>query len=185
MIRRFVAAVAVTASACTALAGCGSDKDDARNDPAIAWSDSVCKTIEAGAAKLSQMPAVDPSNPQAAKDSLVVYLGHLSEALVGVSDGFKTAGSPPVKDGQATLDKAMTTLTTTKSTIDTAKTKLQAAAVTDQATFQAAISDISGVMKTLTNAEGPAKDLKENPELAAAFKAAPTCQKVEGAQAPA
>jgi hypothetical protein len=89
-----------------------------------------------------------------------------------------------VTDGQATLDKAMATLTTTRSTVDTAKSKLQAAPVTDSATFQAAISEISKVMSSMTDNEGPAKDLKSNPELAVAFGNAATCQKVEGSTAP-
>ncbi|CRK57216.1 hypothetical protein [Alloactinosynnema sp. L-07] len=181
MIRRVIAAATLAMCTCATAAACGSDKGPQANAPAIAWSEQVCKAIDAGAAKLSQLPAVDPSNPQAAKDSLVVYLGSLSDALGGVSEGLKTAGTPPVTDGQAALDKAMTTVTTTRSTVDTAKTKLQAAPVTDTVTFQAAISDISKVMSQLTDNEGPAKDLKSNPELATAFASAATCQRVEGA----
>ncbi|HVK21714.1 MAG TPA: hypothetical protein VM677_10185 [Actinokineospora sp.] len=184
MIRRVIAAAMLAVCTCATVAACGSDKGPTANGPAIAWSDQVCKTIDAGAAKLSQLPAVDPSNPQAAKDSLVVYLGSLSDALGNVTDGLKTAGAPPVTDGQATLDKAMATLTTTRSTVDTAKSKLQAAPVTDSATFQAAISEISKVMSSMTDNEGPAKDLKSNPELAVAFGNAATCQKVEGSTAP-
>ncbi|KAA9153523.1 hypothetical protein FPZ12_034310 [Amycolatopsis acidicola] len=165
------------------VAGCGGQAKNAQeeNGPAITWSDHVCEVVRAGGVSLSQLPAVDPSAPAKAKDSLVVYLGSLSDALTRLSAGITKEGAPPVNDGQATLDRAMTTLNATKSSVDTAKTKLATAAVTDQATFEAAVSDASTAFAKLGSTEGPTKDLKDNPELAKAFGKAPNCRNLDGA----
>jgi hypothetical protein len=183
MIRRLITAVAVTASACTVLAGCGSD-DKPADSPAVAWSEAVCKSIDAGSAKLTQIPSIDPTNPAAAKDSLLGYLGSVSGALDTLSKDIKAAGAPPVKDGQTTLDKAMATLTTTKAALDGARTKLQAAVITDPASYQVAMGELSTIMGSVANIEGPAKDFKDQPELKEAFGKAPTCLKINGGQSP-
>jgi hypothetical protein len=166
------------------MTGCSaqpSSSAPAENGPAITWSDHVCEVVRAGGVKLSQLPAVDPSVPAKAKESLVTYLGSLSDALSELADGITKEGVPPVRDGQATFDRAMTTLTAGKSSVEEAKTKLAAASVTDQATFESAVRDASTAFTQLGSTEGPTKDLKDNPELAQAFGKAPNCRNLEGA----
>ncbi|GHF52812.1 hypothetical protein FHX82_004215 [Amycolatopsis bartoniae] len=166
-----------------ALTACGtaSAPTSTENGPAITWSDHVCEVVRAGGVRLAQLPAVDPSAPAKAKDSLVTYLGSLSAALTDLANGITREGVPPVRDGQATLDRAMATLTSNRTSVDRAKEKLAAAPVTDQATFDAAVQNASTAFANLGTAEGPTKDLKDNPELAQAFGKAPNCRNLDGA----
>ncbi|TVT56291.1 hypothetical protein FNH05_08585 [Amycolatopsis rhizosphaerae] len=183
-------AAALAGFATLTLAACSSHQDAsgasgsgaaAVNSAAVTWSDHVCEVVRAGGVKLSQLPAVDPSAPARAKDSLVTYLGSLSEALTELAGGIQREGVPPVHDGQATLERAMSTLDASKSSVDTAKAKLAAAAVTDQATFEQAVREASTAFQRLGTTDGPTKDLKDNPELAQAFTQAPNCRNLDTA----
>ena len=178
-IRLLTVALAVGVTACGAAPAPA--PGNAENGPAITWSDHVCEVVRAGGVRLAQLPAVDPSAPAKAKDSLVTYLGSLSAALGDLANGITREGAPPVRDGQATLDRAMATLTSNRTSVDEAKEKLAAAPVTDQATFDAAVRDASTAFANLGAAEGPTKDLKDNPELAQAFGKAPNCRNLDGA----
>ncbi|WAL69429.1 hypothetical protein ORV05_17190 [Amycolatopsis cynarae] len=184
-------AAALAGFAALTLAACSSHQDASGGAPAagaagvnsaaVTWSDHVCEVVRAGGVKLSQLPAVDPSAPARAKDSLVTYLGSLSEALTELAGGIQREGVPPVHDGQATLERAMSTLDASKSSVETAKAKLAAAAVTDQATFEQAVREASTAFQRLGTTDGPTKDLKDNPELAQAFTQAPNCRNLDTA----
>lgn len=172
--------VTLTLAACSSPdIGAGSGGDV--NDPAVTWAGHVCEVVRAGGVTLSQLPAMDPSAPAKAKDSLVTYLGSLSAALAELADGIQHEGVPPVRDGQATLDRAMSTLDASRSSVDSAKARLAAAAVSDQATFEQAVREASTAFQQLGDTDGPAKDLKDNPELARAFTAATTCRNLDTA----
>ncbi|MFJ8814319.1 hypothetical protein [Amycolatopsis thermoflava] len=165
------------------LAGCGQDKAaPEENAAAITWSDHVCAVVRDGGTKLSQLPGVDASDVAKAREGLVTYLASLSQALTDLGDGITREGPPPVTDGQATVQRAMETLNTTKASVDEARTALASAPVSDQATFEQAVRGASDAFAKLGNTtEGPTKDLTDNPELAKAFQKAPTCQALEGA----
>nr|CEL22960.1 hypothetical protein [Kibdelosporangium sp. MJ126-NF4]CTQ90099.1 hypothetical protein [Kibdelosporangium sp. MJ126-NF4] len=163
-------------------AGCGSCSrpGDDLNRPAIAWADQVCQTVQDGGAKLSQLPQIDAANPQQAKASLLTYLGSLADAIDSVSTRLRQSGPPPVAEGQAAVDRAMTTLSTARGTLDTARGKLQQAQANDPASFQKAVEDVGTGLAPLGGATGPTKDLRANKELDVAFAHAPTCQRLDG-----
>lgn len=179
MIRRVVTGLVLGSALALSSAACGSSNSaNPGPDPAVTWSEQVCKTVQAGGDKLSKVPQVDPSSPQKAKDSLLSYLGVLSDALQSVADGIKAAGAPPVADGQATVDKVIANIADAKQSVESARTKLQQAQVTDTASFQQTLGEIGAGMQKFQGAVGPTKDLRANGALNEAFGKAPTCQKL-------
>ncbi len=175
-MKQFFVAVAILTAA-----GCGSNSTP-DSAAAVSWADRVCASIQHGAADLSHPPAIDENaDPQAAKNGLVDYLGKLSRALDTVAIGIRNAGPAPVANGQATVDKAMSTITETKTAVDSARIKLQQLAVTNPASFQQAIADAGTIMQRVSNAEGPQKDLKANPDLSQAWAKAPSCKQLDAA----
>lgn len=183
MTRRLFAGFALMFVVGLAVAGCGRSSSDqsANANQAISWAEKVCMSIQQGAVALTQPPVVDEaSDPLTAKNSLVDYLGKLSQALDTVSAGIRNAGPPPVANGQAAVDRAMVTITETKTAVDGARTKLAQLSTTDPIGLQQALTDAGAGMDKLSNVEGPAKDLKANPDLSQAFAQAPTCKQLEG-----
>ncbi|MFL6144586.1 MAG: hypothetical protein ACJ72N_22325 [Labedaea sp.] len=164
-----------------ALAACGSRPHGPDADPAVDWAEQVCARVETGAATLAQPPSVDLNDPQRARDGMVGYLERLSTALDSVASGLRGAGSPPVVDGQAAVDKAMATIGESKTAVDAARDRLRQAPVTDPASFQRAVADVGAGMAKLGDAQGPTKDLTANPALRKAFDQAPTCRRLDGA----
>jgi hypothetical protein len=186
MNRRPVAAALLTLALAATVTACGSDSGTSvsdqqpTNDKAVAWVEQVCKTVEAGGQKLSTLPKIDPTNPQAAKDGLVGYLGSLVDALDGVAKGIRAAGVPPVADGQQTVDNALGTIAKVQGALDGARTKLTQATTADPVSFQKAMADATAGIGQLDPA-GPTKDLKANVALRDAFSAAPTCKRIDAA----
>ncbi|WP_233223592.1 hypothetical protein [Amycolatopsis sp. CA-128772] len=184
MKRMHSAVLAMSAAALLSGAACGSDAppDPGRHaDPAaLAWVDKVCTGVAAGSAKLSQPPAVDDADPVKTRDAMVGFLGRLGSALDDMAGGIRTAGVPPVPDGQSVVDKATGNLTETRSKLAETKTRMEQATVTDQAGLRRAISDADATMGKLADPEGPIKDLKANPELNLAFSESATCKRVYG-----
>ncbi|RZS32628.1 hypothetical protein EV193_1114 [Herbihabitans rhizosphaerae] len=180
MMSRLFAVVTAAAAVLVAATGCGSSSATETNEKAVAWSEQVCKTIEAGGLKLSQLPKVDPANPSSQKDGALGYLGTLVESLDGVANGIRAAGVPPVTDGQSTMDKALGTVDKAKASIEGARASIGKAPANDPLALQKAMAEAGGALQ-VASAEGPAKDLKANPELSKAFAESATCRKVGGA----
>jgi hypothetical protein len=184
MKRMHSAVLAMAAAALLSCSACGSDTpaDPGRHaDPAaLAWVDKVCTGVAAGSAKLSQPPAVDDADPVQTRDAMVDFLGRLGSALDDMAGGIRTAGVPPVPDGQSVVDKATGNLTETKTKLGETKTKMEQAKVTDQPSLRQVISEADATMGRLADPEGPIKDLKANPELNLAFSESATCKRVYG-----
>ncbi len=184
MKRMHSAVLAMAAAALLSCSACGSDTpaDPGRHaDPAaLAWVDKVCTGVAAGSAKLSQPPAVDDADPVKTRDAMVDFLGRLGSALDDMAGGLRTAGVPPVPDGQSAVDKATGNLTETKTKLAETKSKMEQAKVTDQPSLRKVISDADSTMGQLADPEGPIKDLKANPELNLAFSESATCKRVYG-----
>jgi hypothetical protein len=174
----------LSAAALLSCAACASDApaDPGRHaDPAaLAWVDKVCTGVAAGSAKLSQPPAVDDADPVKTRDAMVGFLDRLGAALDDMAGGIRTAGVPPVPDGQSAVDKATGNLGETKSKLAETKAKMAQAKVTDQASLRRVIADADATMGKLADPEGPIKDLKANPELNLAFSESATCKRVYG-----
>lgn len=190
--RRVVPALASMAIAIGTLSACGSDSGSTpeggntpQASPAVQWIDKVCGTLVTGGQKLSQMPAVDPANPAAAKEGLIGFFTSFSDTLTSLSTGLKDAGVPPVADGQATVDKAQATIDGAKTSVDSAKTKLAGIDTANPLAFQQALVELSPSLTALDNTDGPLKDLRANPELNTAFEQAPGCKQVDSESASA
>lgn len=184
MKRMHSAVLAMSAAALLSCAACASDTppDPGRHaDPAaLAWVDKVCTGVAVGSAKLAQPPAVDDADPVKTRDAMVGFLGRLGSALEDMAGGIRTAGVPPVPDGQSVVDKATGNLTETQSKLTQTKTRMEQATVTDQAGLRKVISEADSTMGRLADPEGPIKDLKANPELNLAFSESATCKRVYG-----
>jgi hypothetical protein len=178
------AVLAMSAAALLSCAACASDApaDPGRHaDPAaLAWVDKVCTGVAAGSAKLAQPPAVDDADPAKTRDAMVGFLGRLGAALEDMAGGLRTAGVPPVPDGQSVVDKATGNLAETRTKLAETKTRMGQAKVTDQAGLRQVISEADATMGRLADPEGPIKDLKANPELNLAFSESATCKRVYG-----
>ncbi|MGH3521088.1 MAG: hypothetical protein ACRDQ7_27675 [Haloechinothrix sp.] len=192
MIRRLITGVALTFAASLAVAGCDSATSEEPPDrpaaasaeqptgsPAVVWAEQVCASVAAGAAELSKLPQLDPANPEGVKQSLIDYMSSLSSALQSVADSIVEAGEPPVRDGQAAVDKAMKRLTTTKVAVDEAATQLQEAEVSDQSSLERVVGRAGRGLEKLRTEGGPTADLTENPALKEAFAQAPICRKLD------
>jgi len=184
MKRMHSAVLVMSAAALLSCAACGSDAppDPGRHaDPAaLAWVDKVCTGVAAGSAKLSQPPAVDDADPAKTRDAMVDFLGRLGSALEDMAGGLRTAGLPPVPDGQSVVDKAMGGLAETKTKLAETKSRMEQAKVTDQGGLRQVVSDADATMGQLADPEGPIKVLKANPELDLAFSESATCKRVYG-----
>ncbi|MET8849256.1 hypothetical protein [Amycolatopsis sp. NPDC004625] len=184
MKRMHSAVLAMSAAALLSCAACASDTppDPGRHaDPAaLAWVDKVCTGVAAGSAKLAQPPAVDDADPVKTRDAMVGFLGRLGSALDDMAGGIRTAGVPPVPDGQSVVDKATGNLTETKTKLAETKTRMEQAKVTDQPSLRKVISEADSTMGQLADPEGPIKDLKTNSELNLAFSESATCKRVYG-----
>jgi hypothetical protein len=97
-----------------------------------------------------------------------------------MAGGIRTAGVPPVPDGQSAVDKATGNLTETRTKLAETKSKMEQAKVTDQPSLRQVISEADATMGQLADPEGPIKDLKANPELNLAFSESATCKRVYG-----
>lgn len=175
MLRRLVT---VTALALT-LAACGDSSKSPEAVDAQSWAERVCQSIEGQAALLAQAPDIDASDPAKAKENLLGYLENLAKSLDTLIHGVKDAGTPKVADGSQVVTKVTNTLQEAKSGVDTAKSNLEKATVTDAASFQAARDKVGADLAKLSDLEDPTKDLKANGELNDAFNKAPTCTKLD------
>ncbi|SFB64433.1 hypothetical protein SAMN05216266_14317 [Amycolatopsis marina] len=180
MTRRLLAGAFAALGAAVTLAGCGSEPDapagDQVNAAAVSWAEQVCASVGSGGDTLSELPAFNPEQPDATRDGLVTYLESMSAALSDVADTITAAGTPPVEGGGATVEQAMETISTEREALESAKTTLTKAEITDEASFQQAISEVRTAFDELSSADGPLKDLKTNPELNEAIGRASACQ---------
>jgi hypothetical protein len=174
VIRR-LAALTIALAALTACSDKGSDGVDP-----VAWAEKVCKSVEGQAAILAQAPNPDASDPAKAKENLLTYLGNLAGGLDKLINGVKDAGNPKVNDGAQVVEKVTKTLQDAKQSVETAKTNLQQATVTDAASFQTARNKVAEDLSKLSDIEDPTRDLKSNAELNDTFNKASTCKKLDG-----
>ncbi|MFC5286772.1 hypothetical protein ACFPM7_06890 [Actinokineospora guangxiensis] len=195
MVRR--SAFAVSAAVVLALAGCSGDGQEpgemvpptttagapaetGEASGAVAWAEQVCAAVAPEVEKLGAGPNIDPSNPQAAKDGLVTYLGDMVDSLDRMIDGMEDAGAPPVPDGQVAVDRATGTLEEAKGSVESAKAELEKADVNDPAAFQAAFTKVGEDLQKLSDLDNPMAGLRGNKELNDAFQQAESCKKLAG-----
>ncbi|HEX6353391.1 hypothetical protein [Actinophytocola sp.] len=145
---------------------------------AVAWADEVCSGIKDEVSALTTTPELDQSNPQAAKDGLVTYLGTLETSLDGMASAVEGAGTPPVDGGDEAVKSFIDQIGTAKESVTSAKSKIEAAPVDDPAAFQAAAAAAVQDLQALSSMD-PTSAFSDNEELNAAYNDAPACQELE------
>lgn len=145
---------------------------------AVAWADEVCSSMKDDVAAVSNRPEIDQSNPQAAKDGLVAYLGTLETALDGMASAVTDAGTPPVDDGEAAATGFLAQISAAKDKVTSAKSKIDAASVDDPAGFQAAVTSATEDLTALGDLD-PTASFSDNKELKEAYDKAKSCQELE------
>jgi hypothetical protein len=172
-----------------AVAGCGDSGDggdagtggnESGGGDAVAWAESVCSSIKDDIAAISTQPEVDQSNPQAAKDSLVTYLGTLETSLDGMSSAVTDAGTPPVDGGEEAVNGFVTDVETAKEAVTNAKTKIEGASVSDPTGFQNAVVSAMEDLQSLSKID-PTNSFSDNAELNKAYEEAAACKEIEQA----
>lgn len=184
MRRRFLSAGLAAALVLTGCSGDDGDPAEGRQQ-AVAWAERVCDSVAEGGAKLSEPPKLDPSSPEKALAGIIGYLGKLSAAVKGMETELRAAGAPPVRDGQSAYDKALATLDDIQTAVKKATSGLRKAKVDDPATLRSAMTTAGQEMAKVRQSEGPAADLKANPELYAVFAKAPSCKQIDNVNASA
>jgi hypothetical protein len=175
-----------------AVAGCGDSGNDTGNGDAgtggneggggdaVAWAESVCSNIKDDIEAISTQPEVDQTNPQAAKDSLVGYLGTLETSLDGMASAVEDAGTPPVDGGEEAVTGFTDEVGTAKEAVTSAKTKIEAAPVNDAAAFQGAVVSAMEDLQALSEID-PTGSFSDNEELNKAYDEAAACKEIEQA----
>ncbi|OLF07770.1 hypothetical protein BLA60_25945 [Actinophytocola xinjiangensis] len=190
MKSRVVAFAALIAFAVT---GCGSDSGSGSGDGGsggsgdgggsgggdpVAWADTVCTSIKDDIEAISTPPEMDQSSPQAAKDSLVAFLGKIETSLDGMASAVEDAGPPPVDNGSASLDKFIEQVGNAKDAVTEAKTTVEGASVDDPQGFQEAVTTAVGNLQSLSDLD-PTGEFEDNSELDKAFKEAASCKELQ------
>jgi hypothetical protein len=165
--------------------GTNTSSDEAgSSSDAVAWADEVCSSIADDVAALTTQPEVDQTNPQAAKDSLVTYLGTLETSLDGMASAVEEAGTPPVDGGEEAAQGYLDAVASAKDAVTSAKGKLEAAPVDDPVAFQTAATGAMTDLQALSDMD-PTASFSDNKALNAAYNDAESCQKLEaGASTP-
>lgn len=158
-------------------------EDDGGSGDAVAWADEVCSELQDDLSALTTQPEIDQSNPQAAKDSLVTYLGTLETSLDGMASAVEDAGTPPVDGGEEAVEGFVSQIGTAKEAVTSAKTKVEGASVNDPAGFQKAVTSAVEDLQSLSELD-PTNSFSENQELNKAYEDAESCQELEAGTTP-
>ncbi|MFC0038316.1 hypothetical protein [Actinomadura rayongensis] len=172
-MRRLVIGAALAVTLGTAAAGCGSSGDKPRTTPQAAWAAKVCSSI--GLNEAVRLPAVT-EDAKAYKANIAAFLAQLARRMDTMEAGLKKAGVPPVSDGQATYDAALTKLEGAKTVLNQVRTKLNTTKVTDTKSLRSALAGLSQQVLASVSYTGPRDDLRRNPALTTAFDTVPACQ---------
>ncbi|MFL6120207.1 hypothetical protein [Actinophytocola sp.] len=157
-----------------------SDSGGSDSGGAVAWADKVCSGMKDDVAALTNQPTIDQSSPQAAKDGLVAYLSKLETSLDGMASAVQDAGDPPVDGGGDAVKDFLNQISTAKSAVTSAKSKIDAAPVNDPTAFQAAASSATQDLSALSDMD-PTKSFSNNKELNDAYNKADSCKQLEDA----
>jgi hypothetical protein len=173
-----VTTVFAAALCALAVAGCGDD--GAGGGDAAAWAESVCSSIKNDIKAIAEQPEVDQSNPQAAKDALVTYLGTLGTSLDGMASAVEDAGPPPVEGGEEAVRSFVDEVGKAKESVTSARTKLETAPVTDLASFQTAVVPAMEDLQSLADMD-PTGSFADNEELNKVLQETAACKEVDQA----
>jgi len=189
-MRRFILAVVaatVVLSGCSATvsgsasptgAVTGGGTIAATTDP-VAWVDKVCGSLLPLQRSLSNEPQFDQNDPAAAVKALSDFLGRAEAAVDQALSGLDAAGPSPVPNGDASVARVKTALTTVRSAFDQVKTTLDKIDPNNTTDLITALPQAVAPLEQLSKLQDPTTDLKSSPELKAAAAKAPNCQTLE------
>jgi uncharacterized protein YceK len=182
-----VVAAAVVLSGCSATvsgsasptgATTGGGTVAATTDP-VAWVDKVCGSLLPLQQSLSNEPQFDQNDPAAAVKALSDFLGRGEAAVDQALSGLDEAGPSPVPNGDASVARVRTALTTVRSSFDQVKTTLDKIDPNNTTDLITALPQAVAPLAQLSKLQDPTTDLQSSPELKAAAAKAPNCQTLE------
>jgi len=156
------------------LTGCGGSN----GADAVAWTDNVCGALSGFATTVSSPPAVDRSNPDAAKSSLGTYFTTTVAALQETIRGLKAAGPAPVKGGDEYLSRLTDTLTRVEASFTDAAGRLEQLDTSGPDWMTVALPAVLAPLQELGNLADPTSGLEAVDELRVAAEKAPRCQQL-------
>ncbi|CAM5588565.1 hypothetical protein SALBM135S_01199 [Streptomyces alboniger] len=166
--------------AAAALSGCGSRVDDG---PKVDWASDVCGSVRDVGSKLT-VPTADRKDPRKYRAEVVTFLDALGRQLGALDQKMGKDGAPPVEGGDAAYKKALKNLRLARGSLAGTTAELKKAEVTDKKSLKAALKKAGEGMDRAGSYQGPAHDLRADPELRQAFDKAPTCADLPGAGKP-
>ena len=132
--------------------------------PAIAWAAKVCAAT----------PEITAAPQQTAAD-LSTFLDGLSTALLQEASAIRSAGPPPVPDGQSVVAKALDTIDAAQKSLQQARSRLAEVKPGDDSGLRQAVTDVNAGMAGLNDAGDPKATLRQNKDLDRAFAKSDAC----------
>lgn len=153
MNKKLAAALSGGAVLMLVLSGCGGDDSDKKADD---WAKKVCDQWQPELDKIEtangdiKRVANENSKPEEVQTTDSAAFGTMSASYKAMGAALRSAGVPPVKDGQKTLDTAVQGFEATSKGYADLKTKMDALDPADQPKFAAGIKEIAGGLENAT-----------------------------------
>jgi hypothetical protein len=146
---------------------------------AATWMDGFCGSL-IGLSGMStmQMPQVAPGDVAAAKTAVVDVFTKAESAVESAVEGLGKLPAAPVAAGDTAKTTLLAVFTPILQKIKDAKAKLVAAPDGDTQSLLDASTALTAIGTDASKIENPLKEMDASPELAAAGKTAPNCQKL-------
>lgn len=156
-----------------ALTACGSSADP------TAWTDKVCGSMVTVVDAAQKQPEADRSDLPKTLRNFSNYLGSVITALDTSLGDLKAVGPSPVAGGDDAVKKLEATFTTAKAAFERAKAKADTIDGSDPQEVQTEFPEVLTPLQEGVTAFTSLGEFKNSPELDAAAKNAPNCQKLE------
>jgi hypothetical protein len=168
------AGAAVTSGSSSAPSPSGSGSSSS----AEAWADQLCGSF-LPLASIGQTPPdmSSASDPASAKKAISDYLTKAVNAFQTAVDGLNNLPSAPNAAAETAKTALVTALTPALQTMKDANDKLSAAGNDPQSMLDA-VKSMEGLGTSMQSISSPLNSLTSSPEMEAAYKAAPNCQKL-------
>ncbi|WP_199431574.1 hypothetical protein [Qaidamihabitans albus] len=152
---------------------------DEVSDEVLAWTDRFCGAL-GGLGGLSDIapPDLRQGDVAGAKHAVSDYLGRLDTALGSSLDGLRDLGQAPVPEGEQARQALVGAFGPARQQVTEAKRKLDAARNDDQQALAEATKSLQSIGTAMGELENPMRGIESSPELAAAARQAPECQKL-------
>jgi hypothetical protein len=148
-------------------------------DP-VAWTDRVCGALLPFVRTAAVPPSLDSAaDPAALISVLSDYLGQASATAGTAATELRAVGPSPVEGGDELVSGLTQTVTTTQTSFQDAKAKIDALDPNDPQALLTTLPAAVAPLEQLANLPDPTAGLQNNAELDSAAQQAPNCQEVE------